>query len=74
LLTGLCAWSGFRPFSAALNFLILIVSLSQAGSFFGAIALSFFALGSFAYFFSPWIIHLHYLEDVATVPAFYRRR
>lgn len=71
LLTGLCAWFGFRPVSAALIFLILIVLLSLAGSFFGAIALSFLALGSLAYFFSPRIFHLQYLQDVITVVTFF---
>lgn len=70
LLTALCARLGFRPVSTALVFLILIVLLSLAGSFFGAIALSFLALGSLAYFFSPRIFHLQYLEDVITVVAF----
>jgi PAS domain S-box-containing protein len=50
--------------------LILIVLLSLAGSFFGALALSFLALGSFAYFFSPQLVHLDYLEDVVAVVAF----
>jgi len=66
-LTWLCARLGFRPVSAALVFLILIVLLSLAGSFFGALALSFLALGSFAYFFSPRLVHLDYLEDVVAV-------
>ena len=69
-LTWLCARLGFRPVSAALGFLILIVLLSLAGSFFGAIALSFLALGSFAHFFSPRLVHLDYLEDVVAVVAF----
>jgi PAS domain S-box-containing protein len=69
-LTGLCGWLGFRPVSAALLFLILIVLLSLAGSFFGAIALSFLALGSFVYFFSPRLFRLDYLEDAVTVVAF----
>jgi PAS domain S-box-containing protein len=69
-LTWLCAWLDFRPISAALGFLILIVLLSLAGSFFGALALSFLALGSFAYFFSPRLVHLDYLEDIVAVVAF----
>jgi PAS domain S-box-containing protein len=69
-LTGLGAWLGFRPVPAALVFLILIVLLSLVGSFVGAIALSFLALGSFAYFFAPQILHLDYLEDIITVMAF----
>ena len=69
-LTWLCARLGFRPVSAALGFLILIVLLSLAGSFFGALALSFLALGSFAYFFSPRLGHLDYLEDIVAVAAF----
>ena len=69
-LTWLCAWLGFRPVSAALVFLILIALLSLAGSFFGALALSFLALGSFAYFFSPQLVHLDYLEAVVAVVAF----
>lgn len=52
------------------GFLILIVLLSLAGSFFGALALSFLALGSFAYFFSPRLVRLHYLEDIVAVVAF----
>jgi hypothetical protein len=47
-LTGLCGWLRFGPVSAALLFLILIVQLCLAGSFLGAIALPFLALGSFA--------------------------
>jgi K+-sensing histidine kinase KdpD len=69
-LTGLCGWLGFRPVSAALLFLILIVLLSLAGSFFGAIALSFLALGSFVYFFSPRIFRLDYFQDVVTIVTF----
>ena len=69
-LTWLCARLGFHPVSAALGFLILIVLLSLAGSFLGALALSFLALGSFAYFFSPRPVHLDYLEDIVAVVAF----
>jgi PAS domain S-box-containing protein len=69
-LTWLCARLGFRPVSAALGFLILIVLLSLAGSFFGALALSFLALGSFANFFSPRPVHLDYQEDIVAVVAF----
>jgi hypothetical protein len=50
--------------------LILIVLLSLAGSFFGAIALSFLALGSFVCFFSPRRFRLDYFQDVVTIVAF----
>jgi K+-sensing histidine kinase KdpD len=69
--TSLCAWFGFRPVSAALIFLILIVLLSLAGSFVGAIALSFLALGAFVYLFSHRQFHLDHVEDVITVSAFF---
>jgi PAS domain S-box-containing protein len=72
LLTWLCLWLGIRPVPVALVFLILIVLLSLTGSFFGASALSFLAVGYFAYFFAPPIFNLRvgYLEDIITVIAF----
>lgn len=69
-MTGLCGWLGVRPVSAALLILILIVLLSLAGSFFGAIVLSFLALGSFVCFFSPRLFRLDYFQDVVTIVAF----
>jgi PAS domain-containing protein len=54
-LTGLCGWLGFRPVSAALLFLILIVLLS---------------LAAFVYFFSPRLFRLDYFQDVVTIVAF----
>jgi PAS domain S-box-containing protein len=72
LLTWLCLKLDLRPVPASLAFLLLIVLLSLTGSFFGAIALSFLAVGYFAYFFVPRIFSFpaDYLEDFVTLMVF----